>query len=292
MKQLLRSNPIAAAAALGLTAGLVVRFVVGAPLAADRVFLATLVVGGVPLVIQTLRGILRGRFAADIVAMLAIVTALVLQQYFAGAVIALMQSGGEALEKYAMGRASQSLEVLLARAPKVAHRLRDDQIDDIPASVVRPGDLLVIKPGELVPVDGEVFGGTSSVDQSAVTGEPLPIRAIAGTVLMSGSVNLDGVLRARALRPSEQSQYQQIVHLVERARLEKPPIQRLADRFAVWFTPLTLVMCGVAYLATGTPTSVLAVLVVATPCPLILATPVAVIAGIARAAEADRKSVV
>jgi len=143
----------------------------------------------------------------------------------------------------------------------------------------------VIKPGDLVPVDAEVTEGTSTVDQSAITGEPLPIRAVAGTSLMSGSVNLEGVVRVRAVRPSEQSQYQQIVRLVERARREKPPIQRLADRFAIWFTPLTLAMCGVAYLVTGSPTSVLAVLVVATPCPLILATPVAVIAGISRAAD-------
>jgi len=286
MKQLLRSYPIAVGAALGLAAGLIAHFLFRAPVAADAVFFATLAVGGVPLVVQTVRGMLRGRFAADIVAMLAIVTALVLQQYFAGAVIVLMQSGGEALETYAMGRASHSLEALLARAPKVAHRLRDDQIDDVAVTAVRPGDLLVIKPGELVPVDGEVIAGTSSVDQSALTGEPLPIRAAAGTALMSGSLNLDGVMRVRALRLSEQSQYQQIVRLVEQARLEKPPIQRLADRFAVWFTPLTLVMCGVAYLVTGSPTSVLAVLVVATPCPLILATPVAVIAGISWAAEA------
>ncbi len=275
--RILARRPVAAVAAVGLAAGLVAH--------SDPIFLVTLLVGGVPLVLQTLRGLLRGRFAADVVAMLAIVTAFVLGQYFAGVVIVLMQSGGEALEAYAMRRASQSLEALLARAPKVAHRMRGDEIVDVPVDAVRVGDVLVIKPGDLVPVDAEVTEGTSTVDQSALTGEPLPIRAVAGTTLMSGSVNLDGAVRVRALRPSEQSQYQQIVRLVERARQEKPPIQRLADRFAIWFTPLTLVMCGVAYLVTGNPTSVLAVLVVATPCPLILATPVAVIAGISRAAD-------
>ena len=264
-------------AALGLAAGLVA--------GSDQIFLVTLVVGGVPLVVQTMSGLLRGRFAADVVAMLAIVTAFVLGQYFAGVVIVLMQSGGEALEAYAMGRASQSLEALLARAPKVAHVLRDGAIVDVPVDTVRTGDLLVIKPGDLVPVDGDVVDGTSAVDQSALTGEPLPLRAVAGTALMSGSVNLEGALHLRATRVSEQSQYQQIVRLVEGARRDKPPIQRLADRFAVWFTPATLLMCGVAYLVTGSPTSVLAVLVVATPCPLILATPVAVIAGISRAAD-------
>ena len=256
-----------------------------APEPARWIFLGTLVAGGGPLVVQTVRGMLRGRFAADIVAMLAIVTAVVLGQYFAGAVIALMQSGGEALERYAMGRASGSLEALLARAPKIGRRIRDGHVDEVPVSEIAPGDLLLIRPGDLVPVDGEVTKGASAVDQSALTGEPLPLHAVAGTALLSGSVNLDGALEMRAARPAEQSQYQHIVRLVERARREKPPIQRLADRFAVWFTPLTLVMCGIAWLITGTPTSVLAVLVVATPCPLILATPIAVIAGISRAAD-------
>jgi P-type E1-E2 ATPase len=207
------------------------------------------------------------------------------EQYFAGVMIVLMQSGGEALEGYAMGRASQSLEALLARAPKVGHRIEGDDVREVPVQEIRVGDLLLIRPGDLIPVDADVVDGTSSVDQSALTGEPLPVRALAGTPLLSGSVNLEGALRVRASRPAEQSQYQQIVRLVEAARREKPPIQRLADRFAVWFTPLTLAVCAVTWLATGDPTNVLAVLVVATPCPLILATPVAVIAGISRAAD-------
>ena len=270
-------RPIVMIAAIGLAAGLVAR--------SQTVFLVTLAAGGVPLVLQTVRGMLRGRFAADIVAMLAIITALILGQYFAGVVIVLMQSGGEALEAYAMQRASSSLEALLKRAPKIAHRVEGNEFHDVPVELVRIGDVLAVRPGDLIPVDAEVVDGTSAVDQSALTGEPLPLRAVSGTHLLSGSVNLDGALRVRALRPSAQSQYQQIVILVEQARREKPPIQRIADRVAVWFTPLTLLMCGVAYLVTGSPTSVLAVLVVATPCPLILATPVAVIAGISRAAD-------
>lgn len=276
--------PVAALAALGLAAGLVTRFVFGAPVAGDRLFFFTLVLGGVPLVARTLWGMLRGRFASDVVAMLAIVGALLFGEYFAGVVIVLMQSGGEALEAYAMHRATASLETLLARAPKIAHRFEGERLVDVAVDAVRPDDRLVVKPGDLVPVDCEVLAGTSAVDQSALTGEPLPIRAVPGTALMSGSVNQDGALTVRALRPSAQSQYQQIIAMVAHARREKPPIVRIADRFAVWFTPVTLVMCGVAYLATGTSTSVLAVLVVATPCPLILAAPVAVIAAISRAA--------
>ena len=276
--------PVAALAATGLAAGLVLRFAVRDPVVADRVFLITLLAGGLPLVARTLWGMVRGRFAADVVAMLAIVGAVVFREYFAGAVIVLMQSGGEALETYAMQRATASLEALLARAPKIAHRLVGDRLEDVPVELVRPGELLMVKPGDLVPVDAQVTGGTSAVDQSALTGEPLPIRALPGTVLMSGSVNLEGALTVRALRASAQSQYQLIIQMVARARREKPPIQRVADRFAIWFTPVTLAMCGVAYLITHNISSVLAVLVVATPCPLILAAPVAVIAAISRAA--------
>ncbi|HYL22164.1 MAG TPA: heavy metal translocating P-type ATPase [Gemmatimonadales bacterium] len=284
-RAILRRYAIVLAAAAGLIAGLGVRFVAGSPHVAEQVFLATILVAGTPLVLHTARGLARGWFAADVVAMLAILGSLALGQYFAGAVIVLMQSGGEALEAYAMGRASSSLEALLARAPKVAHRLEDEQIVDVPVTAVRPGDLVVVRPGDLVPVDGEVTIGTSSVDQAAITGEPMPIRAVPGTTLLSGSVNLEGVLRLRALRPSGESQYEQIVRMVEQARREKPPLQRLADRFAVWFTPATIVLCGLTYLGTRDPTTVLAVLVVATPCPLILATPVAVIAAISRAAR-------
>ncbi|HJQ65997.1 MAG TPA: heavy metal translocating P-type ATPase [Gemmatimonadales bacterium] len=276
--------PVVAIAATGLIAGLVVRFLVRDPVTADRVFFFTLLAGGVPLTLRTLWGMVHGRFAADVVAMLAIVGAVVFREHFAGAVIVLMQSGGEALEAFAMYQATASLETLLARAPKIAHRLLAQGLEDVPVDAVRAGDTLMVKPGDLVPVDCEVVAGTSAVDQSALTGEPLPIRAVPGTNLMSGSVNQEGALTVRAVRASAQSQYQQILEMVAHARREKPPIVRIADRFAVWFTPVTLVMCGVAYLVTGAPASVLAVLVVATPCPLILAAPVAVIAAISRAA--------
>ena len=279
-----RRYPIVSLAALGLAAGTAARFAFGAPETADRIFLVALAGGGLPLVFKTLRGALRGRLAADIVAALAILTALIFGEYFAGTVVVLMQSGGEALETYAMRRASASLGALLARAPKIAHRLSGRQLEDVPVEAVNRDDLLMVKPGDLVPVDGVVTAGTSAVDQSALTGEPIPVRALPGTELMSGSVNLDGALTLRALRKSSESQYQQIVLLMERARADKPPIVRIADRFAVWFTPVTLAMCGVAYLVTHNPASVLAVLVVATPCPLILAAPVAVIAAISRAA--------
>ncbi|HXI34401.1 MAG TPA: heavy metal translocating P-type ATPase, partial [Gemmatimonadales bacterium] len=282
----LRRYAVVAVAASGLAFGLAARFALHAPAVGDAILLAALLLGGGPLVAQTVQGLLRGRFAADVVAMLAIVTAVILGEYFAGVVIVLMQSGGEALERYAMTRASSSLEELLARAPRIARRVAGDGFEEIPVDRVVVGDRLLVRPGDLVPVDSEVAAGFGAVDASALTGEPEPVRAAPGVTLLSGSVNLEGALTLVATRVSAQSQYQQIVRLVERARQEKPPIQRLADRFAVWFTPATLVMCGVAWLTTGRPDAVLAVLVVATPCPLILAVPVGVIAAISRAARA------
>ncbi len=280
----LRPYALAVVTAAGLLAGLVLHLLSLAA-AARGLWLVTLAACGLPLVARTVAGMLRGRFAADIVAALAIVTALVLGQYFAGVVIVLMQSGGEALERYAMGRASESLDALLARAPKVAHRLGDGgRTDDVPVDTVAVGDRLLVRPGELIPVDARVAGGRSTIDQSAVTGEPLPVPAAPGTEVLSGTMNLEGALTLTALRRSGESQYQQIVRLVETARAQKPPIQRLADRWAVWFTPLTLAICAAAWWYTRDSTVVLSVLVVATPCPLILAPPVAVIAAISRAA--------
>ncbi len=245
----------------------------------------TLLLCGAPLVAATLRGMLRGRFAADVVASLAIVGAAILGEYFAGAIVVLMQAGGEALDAFAMGRASRSLEALLARAPRQAHRRRGAITEDIPVDAVQTGDALVLRPGDMVPVDCVVTEGESSVDASALTGEPIPVHAGPGVELSSGSINQEGALLVRALRPAIRSQYQQIVQLVEQARAAKAPIQRVADRFAVWFTPLTLAMCVLAWLVDHQASSVLAVLVVATPCPLILATPIAVVAGIGRAAR-------
>ena len=276
---------IAAGTLIGLAAAALARFAFDRAALAGTILACCLVAGGLPLVWATVRGLLRGRFAADVVAALAIVGAALLGQYFAGTIIVLMQAGGEALDEYAMRRASRSLEALLERAPRLARRRRAGHIEDVPAEAVAVGDTLVLRPGDMVPVDGTVTEGRSSVDQSALTGEPLPLAALPGVALLSGSLNLEGALTLRATHVAADSQYQQIVRLVEAARAEKAPVQRLADRFAVWFTPLTLVMCAVAFLVDHDWTSVLAVLVVATPCPLILATPVAVIAGIGRAAR-------
>ena len=226
-----------------------------------------------------------GHFAADLVAMLAIVAALLLRQPLAGLIVVLMQTGGEALERYAEGRASRAVRELEEAAPRLAHRVGAAGIEDVSADTVAIGDELLVRPGELLPCDAVVLRGRSHVDAARLTGEPVPVSAGPGVRLLSGSFNLEGPLTVQATARAAESQYARIVDLVRTAQESKAPLQRLADRYAVWFTPITLAVCALVYLVTGDPVRVLAVLVVATPCPLILATPVAVVGGINRAAR-------
>jgi heavy metal translocating P-type ATPase len=252
---------------------------------ASLLWSAGLALTGAPVVWRTLRGIAGGRFAADLVAMLAIITALILREPLAGLIVVLMQTGGEALERYAQGRASEAVRELEAAAPRLAHRMLGGEVTDVAAEMVRVGDELLLRPGELLACDAVVLEGRSHVDASRLTGEPVPVSADAGIKLLSGSLNLESPLTVRATAPASESQYARIVDLVRTAQGSKSPLQRLADRYAAWFTPITLAVCVGAYLLSGDPTRVLAVLVVATPCPLILATPVAVVGGINRAAR-------
>ncbi|MEP6775394.1 MAG: heavy metal translocating P-type ATPase [Chloroflexota bacterium] len=282
---LIKHYPVPLIAALGLVAGSIITWLLDNSEAGNWVWFGALVVAGAPLVWQTLRGMLRGEFASDVVAMLAIVTAVVMYEPFAGLLVTLMQSGGEALDDYGFRRASSSLEALIARAPRTARRKSGDTLDDIAAGEVLVGDVLVVRPGELVPVDGIMLSDEAEVDESALTGEPIAHPKKSGDNLMSGSVNGSSMFEMRATAVSEQSQYARIVALVRKAQGDKAPMVRLADRFAVWFTPLTLLVCGFGWLVTGEARTILAVLVVATPCPLILAAPIAVISGINRAAR-------
>ena len=277
-----KNNPVPYIAALGLLLGGALHF--HQPALARGIWLATLIGGGTPLVWRTLRGMVQGKFASDVVAMLAIITAAVMDQAFAGVIIVLMQAGGEALENYSLGRASSSLDQLLARAPRTAHRKSGGKLAEVEAASVRPGDTLAVRPGDLIPVDGTLLSAQADVDESALTGEPVSRGKGLGDALLSGSVNTGGAFEMRADKVSADSQYSKIVYLVRQAQEERPPLQRLADRYAVWFTPLTLVMCGIGWWITGEARTVLSVLVVATPCPLILAVPVAVISAINRAA--------
>jgi heavy metal translocating P-type ATPase len=280
------SIPRLPAAALAfLAAGAIVPLLVPADPWRERIWFAGLVLTGIPVAWRTLAGLLRGAFAADVVAMLAIAGSILLQQPLAGLVVVLMQTGGEALDAFAVARASSAVAALEADAPRTAHRVVSGHVHDIEASAITPGDELLVRPGELVPCDGTVVSGASHVDTSRITGEPIPVRAAAGTALLSGSVNQEGALTVRALRTSQDSQYARIVDLVRSAQASKSPLQRTADKWAVWFTPLTLGACLMAWLVSHDWSRVLAVLVVATPCPLILAAPVAIIGGINRAAR-------
>ena len=252
---------------------------------ARRLLFAGLAATGVPLIVRTVAGALRGRFAADVVAALAVGTAIALQEPVAGLVVVLMQTGGEALEKYAEGRASAALRMLEDAAPRIAHRLGIGGSEDVTVESVDVGDELLVRPGETIPCDGVVVDGRSHIDASALTGEPVPVSAVAGVEILSGSFNQEGALRIRATARAGESQYARIVEMVRTAQASKAPLQRLADRYAVWFTPLTLAVCVIAYLVTRDASRILSVLVVATPCPLIIATPVAIIGGINRAAR-------
>jgi heavy metal translocating P-type ATPase len=252
---------------------------------ANWTLLVVVLLGGIPLLWETGQQLLHKEFSVDVIAILAIAGSLLLQQYLAGALIVLMLSGGEALEAYALRRARVSLSALVERAPRTAHIWRGDELVSILAEEIDVGMEIVVKPGELIPVDGVVTSGSASVSEADLTGEPLPVRKAAGMLVLSGSVNLDGVLGIRASKRSAESQYAQIVRLVEEAQTKKAPIHRLADRYSIGFTSAALVLAGLAWMLSGDSIYALAVLVVATPCPLILATPIAIMSGIDLAAR-------
>jgi heavy metal translocating P-type ATPase len=255
------------------------------PRLAQWVLLAIILAGGIPLAIATVRQLLRREFSIDLIAILAIGGSLALGEYVAGALVVLMLSGGEALEAYALRRASSSLSALAERMPRTAHIWREGRLVTVPAETVEVNTVVVVKPGEVIPVDGEVMDGESSVSEADLTGEPVPARKVPGTTVLSGSVNLDGVLQVHTRTRSAESKYAQILRLVREAQQQKAPIHRLADRYAVGFTAGALSLAGLAWLLSGDSLYALAVLVVATPCPLILATPIAIMSGIDLAAR-------
>ena len=280
-----RSYPLPFVAAAGLAIGLYLTYVAREGEVGTYLWLGTLVVGGLPLVIATLRRLLRREFASDVIATLAILGALVLNQPFAGVIIVLMQSGGEAIEDYAHRRATASLDRLVRRAPRWAYRYREGAVEQVAAETVRPGDRLAIRKGDVLPVDGVVDSELAVLDESAVTGEGLPKNRARGSSVLSGTVNVGPTFDLVAARASGESQYARIVTLVRDAQTRKPAVQRLADRYAVWFTPTALAVALLAAYLDRSALTALAVLVVATPCPLILATPIAVLRAVDRASE-------
>ncbi|MGH1832769.1 heavy metal translocating P-type ATPase [Enterococcus gilvus] len=232
--------------------------------------------------IQTLRS---GKYGVDILAITAIVATLLVGDYWASLVVLIMLTGGDSLEDYASHQASRELRSLLDNSPQVAHRVTGETIDDLAVEDVQVGELILVKPGELVPVDGRVVAGESFVDESSLTGESKPIEKKANDELMSGSINGDAALRFKVTKAAKDSQYQTLVKLVKESEAQPAHFVRLADRYAVPFTLIAYVIGGVAWFVSKDPVRFAEVLVVASPCPLILAAPVALVAGMSRSSR-------
>ncbi len=252
--------------------------------AANVAWAATTAVALVSLLRDVVEGILRRQAGVDVIALLAMGGSLALEEYLAGAVIALMLATGEALESYADRRAHRELSALLDRAPRTVNRYEDGVLVERPVEEVRRGDRLLVKQGAVIPVDG-VASTHAVLDESALTGESRPVERAAGDPIRSGAVNAGGAFELIATATAAESTYAGIVRLVEEAERQKAPFVRLADRYAAIFVPVTLVMAGGAWALTQDPVRALSVLVVATPCPLLLAVPISIVSGISRAAH-------
>lgn len=233
------------------------------------------------------RDVMAGHWGVDILAVIAITATVAVGEYVAALVVGLMLSGGEALEDYAAGRARRELNALLDRTPRTARRvLADGSLEEIPAAEVVPGELLLLRPAEVLPVDGHLEDDETEFDESSITGESLPVTRLRGEYLLSGSVNGTSAVMMRAASTAADSQYARIVDMVSAAAESRAPVVRLADRYAVPFTVLSLTIAGLAWWYWSDPVVFAEVLVVATPCPLLIAAPVAFLGGMGRAARA------
>lgn len=237
------------------------------------------------LVVEIIRSLARGEVGLDIVAALSMSAALTFGETLAAAVVAVMYSGGTFLENFAEGRARREMRDLLSRVPRTATRHRNGGLEEVALEDIAPGDRLLIRQGDVVPVDGRIASAAAFVDTSALTGESLPVRLDRGSEAMSGSTNAGDAFDLEATREAKDSTYAGIVRLVEAAQASKAPMARLADRWSLGFLAVTVAIAFAAWWFTGDPIRAVAVLVVATPCPLILAVPVALVAGLSRAAH-------
>lgn len=280
----MRSRLLAGSALLGLGAGGLLHLL-GAGSAGDVVWGVVTGLILVPLSLAVAGSLLRRDVGVDAIALVAIAGALALGQYLAGAVIALMLAGGNALEEYAGGRARRELTSLVQRAPRIAQRRRGAELEAVAVEELAVGDVVLVRAGEVVPIDGLVVSNEAAIDESALTGEPLPASYGRGEAVRSGTTNAGEAFELRAIRPAAESTYAALVRLVREAEAQKAPLVRLADRYAAFFLPATAVVAGLAWVLSGDPVRALAVFVVATPCPLILAAPIALVSGVSRAAR-------
>jgi heavy metal translocating P-type ATPase len=283
VRRLRSATVIAIAAAAALAVG-VVLFVLGHHHGADVVWAALVAALLVPLCVSVVRTLLRGDVGVDAIALIAMGGALALGEYLAGAVIALMLAGGNALEERAGGRARRELTALVSRAPRRAARVTGDTLEDVPVDEVEPGDLVQVRSGEVVPADGVLEDAEAVIDESALTGEALPVVYRRGQQVRSGTVS-NGTARIRVTHRAAESAYAAVVRLARDAETQRAPFVRMADRYAALFLPLTAVVAALAWAVSGDPVRALTVFVVATPCPLILAAPIALLSGVSRAAR-------
>jgi len=279
-QRLLAFSALAAVSAGGIL------HLVGHGTAGDILWAVCLAVMTVPLGWSVLHSLLHRDVGVDAIALVSIAGALALGQYAAGAVIALMLAGGNALEEFAGKRARQELTKLVQRAPRVAHRKQGQSVEEVSVEDLAVGDCLVVRAGEVIPADGVVLGGEAVVDESALTGEALPVTLRNGEAVRSGTANVGDPFEMRVVRSAAESAYGAIVRLVQEAQTQRAPFVRLADRYAILFLPVTALVAGLAWALSGDSVRALAVFVVATPCPLILAAPIALVAGVSRAARA------
>ncbi len=284
LKAFFRKYPVVAAALLVLIVGLVL-YLNGLPLASQ--ILITVFAGSFAAwtAVGMIRDILAGHFGLDILALLAIISTLIVGEYWASIIVVLMLSGGEALEDYAAHRAQKELTSLLDRTPTAANLVQGEAVTEIPVEDVQVGDTLLVFPGATVPVDCELIEPEASFDESSITGESLPVTVSPGGEVPSGAVNGTQAVRVRAVKRSADSQYQMIVRLVQESEESKAPVVRLADRFALPFTITALLIGAVAWFISKDPVRFVEVLVLATPCPLLIAAPVAFMGGMSRAAK-------
>lgn len=281
-----KTTGIAALAILGIGMHLVLRFGFRATPGTSQIpLLATLVLGGLPLLYDLLRKLLKRQFGSDLLGGISIITSVVLGEYLAGSIIVLMLAGGEALESYALRSASSVLAALAKRMPSIAHRKRESEIVDIGLHDVAVGDTLVIYPHDICPVDGVVTEGHGVMDESYLTGEPFQITKTSGSNVISGAINGESALTIRATQRAADSRYAKIMEVMRESEAKRPTLRRLGDRLGAIYTPVALAAAFLAWAVSGEAVRFLAVLVIATPCPLLIAIPIAIIGSISLCAR-------
>jgi heavy metal translocating P-type ATPase len=281
-----KTTVIAALSVAAILLHLVLRFGVHTSAGTYQLpLLATLVVGGVPLLYDLLRKLLKRQFGSDLLGGISIVTSVLLGEYLAGSIIVLMLSGGEALESYALRSASSVLAALAKRVPSIAHRKQESEIVEVALHDVVVGDTLVIYPHDICPVDGVVIEGHGVMDESYLTGEPFEMTKTSGSTVISGAINGESALTIRTTRRAADSRYAKIMEVMRESEATRPQLRRLGDELGAIYTPVALTVALVAWAISGESIRFLAVLVIATPCPLLLAIPIAIIGSISLCAR-------